>query len=163
MTSYEMGDLQIIRGPIPHMRRNPAMYLGGLQTPKGEFLAARLISDLVWLRALPAEVIETDGWWVVRSSVDWLAAGSPTYTTDDAFSRIVSWPEMGANSFHGEILLAAFADAVVTSGTDGIKWINGTPGKFVPPVGVNLSGPGRIIAFTLVRGSTERDSAAGHL
>jgi hypothetical protein len=77
MTSYEMGDLQIVAGPIPRMRRNPAMYLGGLQTPKGEFLAARLVSDLVWLRALPAEVIEIDGWWVIRSSVDWLASGSP--------------------------------------------------------------------------------------
>jgi hypothetical protein len=157
MTSYEMGYLQIISGPIQAMGRNPAMYLGGLEAPKGEFLAARLISDLVWLRALPAEVIEIDGWWVVRSSVDWLASGSPAYTTDNAFSRIVSWPEMGANSFHGEILLAAFADAVVTSGTDGIKWVNGTPDKFVPPVGVNLSGPGRVIAFTLARDPTERD------
>jgi hypothetical protein len=156
MTSYEIGDLQIV-SPIPHMRRNPAMYLGGLQTPKGEFLAARLISDLVWLRALPAEVVEIDGWWVVRSSVDWLASGSPTYTADSAFLRIVPWPEIGANSFHGEILLAAFADALVTFGTDGIKWINGTPGTFVPPVGVNLSRPGRIIAFTLAKDSTVRD------
>jgi len=157
MTPYEAGDLQIFSDPIPHMRRNPAMYLGGSQTPKGEFLAARLISDLVMLRALPAEVLEIDGWWVVRSSVDWLASGSPTYTTDHAFSRIVSWPEIGVNSFHGEILLAAFADAVVTSGTDGIKWITSAPGKFVLPVGVNLSRPGRTIAFTLARDATERD------
>src|SRR6516165_6529747 len=114
MAPHKMEDLQIVR-PIQHMRRNPAMYVGGLEAPKGEFLAARMISDLVWLRALPAEVIEIDGWWVVRSSVDWLASGSPKYTTSDAFSRIVPWPEIGANSFHSEILLAAFADAVVTS------------------------------------------------
>jgi hypothetical protein len=124
------------------MRRNPATHLGGLQTPKGELLAARLISDLVRLRALRAEVIEIDGWWEVGSSVDWLASGSPTYTTDNAFSCIISWSEMGANSFHGEILLAAFAAALVTSGTDGIKWINDTASKFVPPVGVIPSGPG---------------------
>jgi hypothetical protein len=159
MTSYEMGDLQIIRGPIPAMRRNPAMYLGGLKAPKGEFLAARLISDLVWLRALPAEVVEIDGWWVVRSSVDWLASGSPTYTVDNAFSRIISWPEIGANSFHGEILLAAFADAIVTSGIDGIKWISGGDSKFTLPTGINLSGPGRVIAFTLLSGAARRDRA----
>jgi hypothetical protein len=81
-----MEDLQITR-PIQHIRRNPAMYVGGLEAPKGEFLAARIISDLVWLRALPAEVIEIDGWWVVRSSVDWPASGSSNYTTDDASRR----------------------------------------------------------------------------
>ena len=159
MTFHEKGELQVLGDPIAHMRRYPEMYLGGLQTPTGEFLAARLISDLVWLHALPAEVVDIDGWWVVRSSIDWLASGSPTYTTDSALSHLVPWPEMGSNSFHGEILLTAFADAVVTSGTDGIKWITGTPDKFALP-GINLLGPGRIIAFTLVRGSqhpNERD------
>ena len=47
-----------------------------------------------------------------------------------------------------------------------LPWINGTPDEFVPPLGVNLSGPGRVVAFTLARDPTERDrerrSAAGH-
>ena len=153
-----MEDLQV-NEPIEVIRRSPAMYLGGLEVPKGEFLASRMISDLIWLRALPAEVTEIDGWWVVRSSVDWFASGSRTYTVDNAFSRIVSWPETGANSFHGEILLAAFADAIVTCGNDGIKWISGGDSKFTLPTGINLSGPGRVIAFTLLIDATRRDGA----
>ena len=150
MTSYNMEDLQILHG-LELIRRRPAMYLDGWETPNGEALAARLLHDLVWLRALPAEVKEIDGWWLIRSAVDWLASENPLYTIDTAFSRIVPWPELRPNSMHGEVLLAVFADAVVTSGTDGIKWINGTSDAFPLPPHIDLSGPGRVVAFTLAR------------
>src|SRR5215471_347957 len=38
-----------------------------------------------------------------------------------AFSRIVPFPEAGPNSHRAEVLLSAFADAVVTLGADGVR------------------------------------------
>jgi hypothetical protein len=67
-----------------------------------------------------------------------------------AFARIV--PLQGhANSHRSEILLPAFADAVVTSGTDGTKWVSGDVSRFAPPDGLELAHPpgGRTVAFRL--------------
>jgi hypothetical protein len=116
MSTYKIGDLQIIDDPIGLIRGNPGMFLKGVERANGQHLAALLLSDLIWSGALPARVNRLDQWWQITSATDWLVAQDGMGI--DAFARIVPFPIAGPNSHHSENLLAAFADAVVTSGLD---------------------------------------------
>jgi hypothetical protein len=139
-----MKDIEILDDPIDVIRRRPTMYLG-VDTPTAQVLAGRMVSSLVWLDALPAGVSHLGEWWVIRSERDWLSADGPSSLA--AFSRILPLPGAGANSMRSEVLLTAFAECVVTAGTDGVSWIKGgggaLPNTLTPPVG------GRWVAFTL--------------
>jgi hypothetical protein len=123
------------------------MYLGGLDRAVGEYLAARMLGDLVWLGALPAQVNRVQQWWQVSSATDWLAGSGIGL---GAFTRIVPFPAAGQNSFHSEILLTAFADVVVTSGADGVTWIKGDSASLVPSeIALGGFGAGRIVVFSV--------------
>ncbi len=54
MKTYSIDDLQIFNDPVGLILRKPEMYLGGLDRAVGEYLATRMLGDLVWLGALPA-------------------------------------------------------------------------------------------------------------
>jgi hypothetical protein len=62
MSTYKMSDLQIIDDPIGLIRRNPGMFLKGVDRASGQYLAALLLSDLIWSGALPAQVNRLDQW-----------------------------------------------------------------------------------------------------
>jgi hypothetical protein len=148
MKTYSIDDLQIFDDPVGLILRRPEMYLGGLDRVAGEYLAARMLGDLVWLRALPARVNRAQQWWEVSSATDWLAG--PSGMGLGAFTQIVPFPAAGQNSFHSEILLTAFADAVATSGADGVAWIKGDRNSLLPSeIALDKFGAGRIVIFSI--------------
>jgi hypothetical protein len=155
MNTYTFNDLQILDDPIGLIRRNPSMYLRGAEGAVGEHLAARMLFDLVLLGALPAHVDRLGQWWEISAGKDWLAA--PDGKGIDVFVTIVPFPMAGPNSHRSEILLTAFADAVVTSGSDGVHWIKGDPSMTPQPQvrGPNNPGSGRLVAFRV--GDTARE------
>jgi hypothetical protein len=143
-------DLHALRDAVTIIRKSPRMYLGGVAEATGQHLAARLMTDLVWLGALPAEVRKIESWWVVASKQDWLV-GEGRANVDIAFSKIVPFPEAGVNSFRSEILLSAFADAVITVDASGTRWIKGTERGLTLPATIGLICPEgeRMVAFRL--------------
>lgn len=150
MAAYTKDDLQILTDAVALIRGNPKMYLGADEAT-GEHLAAQMMSTLIWLGALPAKVSKHGPWWVVSSDDDWLVKSGHA-DVKVAFSRIV--PLSGLiNSHRSEVLLSAFADAVVTSGTDGTRWVSGDSAHFALPKDVELahSRGGRTVAFRLER------------
>jgi hypothetical protein len=151
MAQFTARDIGIISDVMEIMKKNPKMYLNGCETPTGELLAARLISDLVYLKSLPAHVAVFERWWVITSDKDWLSALSPPADTKSAFWMIVPLPQAGPNSHRSEVLLTAFADAVVTCGQEGLIWIKGDPESFPLPETIIASkiDSGRLIAFVI--------------
>lgn len=58
------------------------------------------------------DVREVDGWWVLAASEDWLPADSSVL---QIFHELARYPEGGPNGSRMEVLLTAFARAVVTA------------------------------------------------
>jgi hypothetical protein len=95
---------------IDHIRSNPEMYLPGGK-PDASALAKRLAGDALLLGATVVGYGSSNGWWFVAADKDWLrnsAAG-----TEDAFTRIIPFPEAGPNAVRTEVLLYAFAKEIV--------------------------------------------------
>jgi hypothetical protein len=107
--------------------------------------------DLILLGALPAHVDQIEGWWVVSADEDWLAADGVFSTRP--FFNIVAFPAAGDNSHRAEVLLTAFADAVVTCGVEGCAWIVGDADHWPLPdrlkVEISTVGRRRLIAFRI--------------
>ena len=122
MLKYRLEDLKIIDDPISLIRKDPSMYAG--HGPWGPGFAADLVRDLVFLDALPAQVENYGDWWVVSSAKDWLVCSSGRLSFEPFF-RIVPIPEAGHACFRTEILLTAFADCVITFGSEGPTWVVG--------------------------------------
>lgn len=149
MKKYGLEDLHIVNA-LEHVRRNPSMYLGGQGKVSGQSLAARLVFDVIDLGALPVDVRRAEDWWIISASLDWLyAAGS---TPERLFHNVVPFPEAGDNSCRREILLTAFADAVVTCGPEGVRWLKGSPATAPLPADIDLQGAapqGSVVAFRM--------------
>lgn len=149
MPSYEASDLHIEIDDVSLIRRTFGPEISGQQ------LAAQLVRDLILTESLPLSVDCIDEWWVVSSEKDWLLipSGSVTFRS---FKHIVHFPEAGREACHSEILLSAFADAVVTRGAnDKLTWITGGHERRILPKEVlkrlMLERRGRTVAFTLER------------
>jgi hypothetical protein len=115
-------------------------------------LVSALVRDLALTRALPLRIDFIEGWWCISSEVDWLAErdGSVAYRN---FKGVVHFPEAGREACHTEVYLTAFADAVVTRGTDAkLTWITGDPDRWTLPEEIvkklTRDGHGRAVAFT---------------
>lgn len=97
------------------------------------FLASQLVRNLNITGSLPVHVDCVDGWWIVVSDKDWLIQPDRPVSMQN-FHHIVPFPEAGREASRSEILLTAFASAVVTCGaTDGMTWITGDPNKWLLP------------------------------
>src|SRR5258708_5451158 len=145
--TFSSKDLKIFDDPIAVLRRNPSMYAG--EKPRGPRFSARLLHDLIFLDALPARVERVTTWWLVAAKRDWLRSPEGVLSKEP-FHVIVSFPAAGHAAFRAEILLTAFADAVVTCDADGLDWIVGDekksplPGRWLSEI-ANVE-QGRIIA-----------------
>lgn len=132
------------------IRKTPRTYAG--DKPWGPKFADSLMQDLIYLDALPARVERLEGWWIVSSDRDWLTSADGSVNLE-AFSRPFPKPAPVVNSIRTEVLIAALANAVVTCGRDGLKWINGDPDRWPPSPELvkKLSsiGTGRIVAFII--------------
>jgi hypothetical protein len=82
---YTLQGLHTISDAVSLIRKNPSMYLGA-EKATGEHLAARMMSTLIWLSALPATVTRLPPWWVVSSEKDWLAVAGQA-NVEAAFPR----------------------------------------------------------------------------
>jgi hypothetical protein len=117
MKTYTEDDLAIVADPISVLRRQPSMFMG--DRPWGPYLAARMARDLILLDALPVRIERENDWWLIESDVDWLRMSSEK----DPFRSMVTFPAAGHAAFRSEVLLSAFADAVVTGSGGRLDWI----------------------------------------
>jgi hypothetical protein len=108
---------------LPHIQAHPEMYLPDGATTVD--LAARIVSDVLILTEQLISVQHTADWWIIAGKEDWIARCSDR-PIENYFRSIVPFPEAGVNSMHGEVLLTAFADDVVTA----------TPGRMIAIKGV---------------------------
>ena len=111
---YSLDDLSPI-DPIEHIRRNPDMYLGtSIDTP-AVLIANAMALEAKTLGASRVEIVDADGWKIVRADLDWLNVEcSHHVTVEQVFWNICAFPEAGVNSMRAEVLATAFSDAVVT-------------------------------------------------
>jgi hypothetical protein len=149
MKQYTIEDIKVIDDPIAVLRRRPSMYAG--EKPRGPRFAGRLMHDLILLGALPARIDQIEGWWVIFADKDWLAADGVFSTRP--FFHIIAFPVAGDNSYRTEVLLTAFADAVVTCGVEGCTWISGDAERWPLPdrlkTEISTIGRRRLIAFRI--------------
>jgi hypothetical protein len=114
-------------------------------------LATQIVRDLVLIGSVPIHVDQIDGWWIVSSAKDWLLEPDGSVSLWN-FSHIAYFPEAGREACHSEILLSAFANAVVTKGADEeLIWVIGSPDVWMIPANVLThiqNNSGRTIAFT---------------
>jgi hypothetical protein len=110
--------------PLDYIRKRPERFLRS-GTVTGVELAEILAGDALLLTDAPVTVFRKQGWWIVAGEADWmegLAGGSVT----DLFAHLVPFPQAGVNSMHAEVLLTAFADAVLTATGCAARVIKGT-------------------------------------
>jgi hypothetical protein len=150
MEAYKLEDVTVLDDAIALIRRHPEMYLAS-ETP-GPHLAGRLVHDLALLGALPASVRQDGAWWLVSAEEDWLRAASGDISTDPFF-RIIPCPRWGRYAFRTEVLLTAFADAVVTAAGSRVSWIVGDGRTEQLPASLraamDAAGTGRHVAFRM--------------
>jgi hypothetical protein len=149
MPNYNASDLHFENDDLSLIRRTFGPNMSGQQ------LVGQLVRDLTVTGSLPLGVDYVEGWWVVSSEKDWLLIPSGSITLR-SFEHIVHFPEAGREASHSEILLSAFANAVVTRGSnEKLTWITGDQERWTLPKEVlkklMQEGRGRAVAFTLER------------
>jgi hypothetical protein len=149
MPNYQASDLQLQSDDVSLIRRTFGPEMSGQQ------LACQLVRDLILTGSLPFGVDYVDEWWVVSSDKDWLLIPSGSIILR-SFKHIVHFPEAGREACHSEILLSAFAEAVVTRGADEkLTWITGDQNQRILPGEVleklMREGRGRKVAFRASR------------
>lgn len=90
----------------------------------GAELARNLVGDALILTHGRVTAFQEKSWWIVACDVDWMSRVAGV-TVEDLFSRIIPFPQAGANSMHSEVLLTAFADDVVTWNHRGRRIVKG--------------------------------------
>lgn len=159
MPVYEVEDLDSVSGDVAFILKNRAMFGPPANVELGAYLASHLASQLAFLRSLPFVVEKADAWWIIASRRDWLVSSEGASLAASAFSSLLPLPESGPNSHRSEVLLSAFADAVVTAGDDGLQWIKGSAERTPLPGGIDVSGrDGRMVAFRVASPSAQRNS-----
>lgn len=99
---------------LQYVRDNPNMFL-----PYGKSaawaIANGLSGDALVLGAIDVRVFRYDQWWIVAADKDWLDVPcSCPAGPQDAFSRLLGFPEAGVNSHRHEIIATAYANSVIS-------------------------------------------------
>lgn len=120
---YRPDDLKV-EEPLEVVRRLENLFFG-----EDGFSAERAI-ELIRAEARACDVHklqveESDGWWVVAASRDWL----PPEGELRVFTEVVHFPEWGVNASRPEILLTAFARVVLTSHDGTVTVIVDSPAR----------------------------------
>lgn len=116
----------------------------------GAELTSNLVSDILILARARVTAFRHESWWLIASDVDWTATDE-NISIDHLFRRIVPFPQAGPNSMHSEILLTAFAEDVLTWGSDGRQVFKGQalPSDSIWQVMSNEEAWQRVVAFHL--------------
>ena len=112
MKKYEPKDLQICDDALVWIRRHREMYLDANVTPAA--LVDALTSEVIALGIESIGSFSRDGWHIVGARQDWMREGRCWASDEDTFHRIIALPELGQNCMRAEVLVAAFAQDVVT-------------------------------------------------
>lgn len=116
-------EIKIIDDAVSYVKRRSELFLGS-NLPNDIGLLRWLLTDILVLGGQEIGVKRYEDWWLVGSNTDWLRP-PPGLSLQDMFSRIIPLPQAGDNSMRSEILLAAFCEEVVVSGSDGDLIIKG--------------------------------------
>jgi len=149
---YTKNDITIYKSndAIKFIRDNPQIFFGNQTLPDGYTLASALFRDIALHDALPLKITKTNNWWVLIADKDWLK--SQEGGAVNVFSQMLPFPPAGTNACRAEVLVTAFAKAVITAGKDGTHWISGNEiAKASLPntvqTDMNGSNKGRLVAF----------------
>ena len=151
--TYSEKDISVLDNPVALIRKSPNKFVR--EDPTGAYFASRLVEDLILLDVGPLRVARSGSWYSVAADRDWLASASG-FVSLEPFVRMIPMPSGGMFYIRTEVILNALADAVVTSGIDGIAWISGelTHGMLPNDFDISLSSrKGRIVAFHFSRSS----------
>jgi hypothetical protein len=128
MPEYSASDIQIEMDYVSLIRRT-----FGPTTRTAQELIGNLVRNLVLTKSLPLRVDLIDGWWTGSSEIDWLVETDGCITFR-SFTYVVHFPLAGREACRSEILLTAFADAVVTRGEDAeLEWFAGDAVRWTLP------------------------------
>jgi len=132
MARYTADDIRVIEGGPSWVRDHPDMFFGGMAMSRARVLAWVVACDCLAVRSGAVSVVEQGEWWFVCCDTDWLKGvkGEPPKRTEigveSLFERLVAAPEAGVNSCRAEVLVNAFAAAVVTGTPGSLVLISGT-------------------------------------
>ncbi len=118
--TYTREDIETLDDDLAFIRRHPQMFVGRVS---GEELAGIIAEGAILLTGKPARVGPAGDWWLIASEADWL---NRKEDAEEWFYHLRAFPEAGDNSIHGEVLLTAFADAVLTLTRSHQQVIKGT-------------------------------------
>lgn len=114
--------MKIIDNSIDYIKSNQNMFLRdgniGLQ------LSVNIISDALLLTDGKVTTVNKNNWWIVGSEQDWIK-NIPDLSIKEIFYKIIPFPKAGQNSIHGEVLITAFAENVITVNNSKIEIIKG--------------------------------------
>ena len=103
--------MRVVADPLQFVRSHPEMFLRS-GVPTGREISLQLADDALFLGAQRVTVVVDGSVVTVLADVDWLRRGVPSECNPrDLFSRIVPFPEFGANAHRSELLVGAFAQA----------------------------------------------------
>lgn len=141
------GRLTIIDDYIPVIKNRFGPQLSG------SYLASALVDDLILTDVLPVDVDHIDDWWIVSAATDWLIQSEGSVSLWN-FTHIVHFPQKGREACRSEILLTAYAEAVITAGrTSELAWIVGNPDRSTLPARIlerlSKQTVGRLVAFQM--------------
>ena len=106
------------------IRAHPDMYLPRGNLPLWNKLQGLLVFDAITLGAEAVTTRRMGMWTLVESNTDWLYLGHYRKTSlTDLFGNVLPFVEAGDNSIRHEVVVAAFASCVVTSGPEGMTTI----------------------------------------
>jgi hypothetical protein len=145
--TYTIEDIAIVDDAVALIQRKPSSFVG--DDPNGAYFVGRLVQDLILLDAGPLRMARSGSWYSVSAERDWLMSEGGLISFEP-FRRLMSMTSGGRLYDRTEVIIAALTDAVVTSGVDGVTWINGGPDHWKLPSDLDLSltsKKGRIVAF----------------
>jgi hypothetical protein len=132
--------LRPVVGGLAFVRAHPEMFRALVHD--GPAAAALLAEAALRGSSTSVTVSRTGEWYVVRAGHDWLTGDR------DPFTEVIPFPALGDNAVRPEVVVAAFAAAMATMTSDGVRVIVGDAGpldRLVP----DLDRGGRAIVFTM--------------
>jgi hypothetical protein len=125
---------------LTFVRAHPEMFRGLVHDGPA---AAALLAEAALRGSSTSVTISRAGeWYIVRAGDDWLPGDR------DPFTEVIPFPALGANAVRPEVMVAAFATAMATVTSDGVRVLAGDAGpieELVP----NLERGGRAIVFAM--------------
>lgn len=132
MKTYTLNDLKPLPNAESLIRKKPTQYINNPESPSLD-IASHLMSDALALSVNTVIVNKVDDWYLVSASKDWVRHNIENIQDLSViFSRLISIPEKGLNSFRGEILVFTFSQDCFVYDNDKLHVLKGSkPSKSI--------------------------------